>query len=91
VTGTIKTESGEPVPGAMVNAIGYASSGVSDSSGVYTLTGLITGTYTLFPSKGYYSFLPFTRTVNIPSVAGGQDFIMSSTVVFWRFRPPVIT
>ena len=75
VTGMIETSSGDPIPGVQVETVGYASSGVSDASGVYTLTGLITGTYELVPTKNHYTFSPATRTVNVPEATANQDFV----------------
>jgi hypothetical protein len=40
----------------------------------YTVTGLLTGTYTLTPTLAGYTFEPVTRTVSVPPDASGQDF-----------------
>jgi sugar lactone lactonase YvrE len=80
VTGAIKTASGAPVPGVQVETIGYASSGISDASGMYTLTGLITGTYQLVPSKNSYTFMPATRTVGVPPDMEEQDFVVCTPI-----------
>ena len=75
VAGAIKTTRGVPIPGVQVEAAGYASSSISDASGMYTLTGLITGTYELLPSKNHYRFVPNTRTVSVPPDRVRQDFV----------------
>jgi hypothetical protein len=88
VTGTVRFEGGEPILGVLVETVGYASAGSSDASGVYKLTGLVTGTYTLVPSSGSYTFTPPTRTVDIPLVSGGQDFTASRA--YWPLYLPRI-
>ena len=80
MTGAIKTTSGTPVPGVQVETTGYASNGISDASGMYTLTGLITGTYQLVPSKNSYTFVPATRTVGVPPDREGQDFVVCTPI-----------
>jgi len=75
VTGMIRRENGDPIPGVQVETTRYASSGISDASGAYTLTGLITGTYELIPNKNHYTFTPITRTVNVPEATVNQDFV----------------
>jgi predicted outer membrane repeat protein len=81
VSGTIETPMGDPVPGVHVETVGYAASGVSDASGGYTLTGLITGTYEIVPDKAGYTFAPSSRIVHVPPSPGGQDFTAASEVV----------
>lgn len=75
VTGTIRTADGTLMPGVHVEVAGFASHGETDASGIYTLTGLVTGTYTLIPSLDYYTFAPLARTITVPSVSEGQDFV----------------
>ncbi len=83
VSGTITTASGVPVPEVKVHTLGYASSSLTDDAGVYTLTGLITGTYTIIASKPPYRFLPFTRTIVVPADTGkGLDFTAVANEVF---------
>jgi len=75
VTGTIRLVSGGPVPDVYIETPGYASGGISDASGVYTLTGIVTGTYILVPSKLFHTFTPVTQTITLPGSMGGYDFI----------------
>ncbi len=50
-------------------------SAVTDSSGTYTLTGVLPGSYTLTPTKSGYSFSTATRNVTVSaSNLPGQDF-----------------
>ena len=74
VTGTISLPSGAPVTDVQVETVGYAASAKSNASGAYTLTGLVTGTYSLVPSKEGYTFLPVSRTISIPGTTSSQDF-----------------
>jgi len=75
VTGTITTDNGTPIPGVKVETVGYASSGTTNDSGLYTLTGLIPGTYTIIPSKDGYIFEPTSRTIDVSGDISGQDFL----------------
>lgn len=83
ITGTVKTAYGEPISDVQVETVGYAASARSDASGVYTLTGVVTGTYTLVPSKEGYMFTPITRTISVPAMTSGQDFT--------GYHAPVVT
>jgi hypothetical protein len=74
VTGTIETPIGDPVPDVYVETVGYAANGVSEASGAYTLTGLITGTYELVPTKAEHTFVPPSRVVIVPPDLREQDF-----------------
>jgi hypothetical protein len=73
VSGTIELADGTPLPGVTVSADPEGEA-ITDASGVYTITGLITGTYTLTPTLSGYLFTPPTRTVSVPPDAAGQDF-----------------
>ncbi len=76
-SGRITDGSASPVSGVLVSA-GSSFSATTDTSGYYTLTNLITGTYTLTPTKSGYTFSPATRTVSVPPDATGQDFVTVS-------------
>jgi hypothetical protein len=89
ITGTVKTESGVPVPGVQVETIGYAASGTSNASGLYAISGMITGTYVLRPSLDSYTFIPLTRTVSVPGSMGSQDFVIQGNV-YWPLYLPLI-
>jgi len=43
LSGTIRTQEGDPIPGVSLETVGYASSAVTDGSGRYALMGLVTG------------------------------------------------
>ncbi|PDV98006.1 hypothetical protein [Candidatus Chloroploca asiatica] len=50
-------------------------SATTDSTGVYTLTGVPQGTWTLTPTREGYAFTPATRTVTVTGDLEGQDFV----------------
>ena len=95
-TGTLLTYS---VSGRIVDSSSNALVGVTvtdgtrtaltDASGIYTLTGVLPGSYTLTPTKSGYSFTPATRSATV--VAGnlpGQDFtatLLETTGGSWTF------
>jgi len=51
----------------------------TDSTGTYTLTAVLLGSYTLTPTKNGYSFTPTTRTVSVSANVSGQDFAATAT------------
>ena len=69
------------MPGVSLST-GPGVSTATDASGYYTLTGLISGTYTLTPTKSGYTFSPPSRTVSVPPSASGQDFTASAPATF---------
>ena len=73
ISGRITNPSGNPIPGVSISAVpGFSV--VTDTSGYYTITNVITGTYTLIPSLIGYTFSPPSRAVSVPPDAMGQDF-----------------
>jgi subtilisin family serine protease/PKD repeat protein len=73
VAGRVVNNTAQP----MLNVLVASSSGgaaYTDASGYYTLTNVITGTYTLTPTLSGYTFSPVTRTVSVPPSATNQDF-----------------
>jgi Tol biopolymer transport system component len=73
ISGRVSDDAGNPIVDVTISA-GLGGSATTDGSGTYTLTALITGTYTLTPNKYVYTFTPTTRTVSVPPNATGQDF-----------------
>jgi transglutaminase-like putative cysteine protease len=73
ISGRVTEANGSPVAGVTVSA-GAGYSAVTDGDGYYTITGLVTDTYTLTPSKSGWTFTPATLMVNVPPDAPGQDF-----------------
>jgi Tol biopolymer transport system component len=74
VSGKVLNSSSIPIPGVMISA-GVGHSTITDSSGYYTITSLITGTYTIMPAKVGFTFSPITRTVSVPLDVSGEDFL----------------
>lgn len=75
ITGSISTTTGIPLSDVEVDVVGYAASGTTDSAGVYTITGLVTDTYTLAPDSPPYLFGPATRYTDVPTKTTRQDFV----------------
>ncbi|MBI5076190.1 MAG: carboxypeptidase regulatory-like domain-containing protein [Nitrospirae bacterium] len=67
---------GLPLSGVTIT-LGGAAAGTTttNASGVYTLTGLANGNYTVTPSLAGFTFTPVSRTVTINnSNLAGQNF-----------------
>ena len=74
ISGRVVDGGDQPIPGISIST----SRGVTvttGADGMYTVTNLITGTYTLTPTVQGYSFSPPSRTVTVPPDAIGQDFV----------------
>ena len=67
------TEAGSPLAGVCVSTTGGISA-TTNSGGAYTLTGLISNTYVVTPSRSQYTFAPATGTVSVPPSRSSQDF-----------------
>lgn len=76
VTGTIRTETGQPVEGVKVIASGVGDVFAhTDGSGVYEVTGLLGGNYSVTPVSPFFSFDPnFQVLQNVASDQSGIDF-----------------
>ena len=84
------TDAGDQgIPGVIISA-GSGGSAVTDASGSYTITNVISGTYTLTPLPICYSFDPVTRTVTVPPDATGQDFRGEPAECFRVYLPLVM-
>ena len=90
VSGTITTSAGAALGGVSVS---NGSSTVStNSSGVYTFTGLINGTYTLTPSLSGYTFAPATRSVSVNGAnVSGQSFTGTASAGNWLSQSGTLT
>ncbi|MDO8670504.1 MAG: invasin domain 3-containing protein, partial [Dehalococcoidia bacterium] len=73
IAGRVSDGNSNPIAGVTISA-GYGISSTTDATGNYTITGIVSGTYTLTPSKSGYSFSPTLRTLNVPPSAVGQNF-----------------
>lgn len=81
ISGKVTTSSGSGIIGVSLELIGASSaSTTSDSSGQFSFTGLINGTYTLTPSKSGYAFTPVNISLTIDNAnLAGLEFIGSVT------------
>jgi hypothetical protein len=82
ISGRIMDGSSNPIEGVQV-AAGAAYTATTDTDGHYALTEVLSGTYTLMPTKPDWVFTPRTRIVSVPPDAAGQDFTI--------LHPPVST
>lgn len=74
ISGRITDNTNNPIAGVTVSTDTGAQA-VTESDGLYTISGLLAGHYTLTPAKEGYTFIPSTRTVDLPPDATSQDFI----------------
>lgn len=80
ISGTI-THSGVPQTGVTVST--GSSSTVTDSNGMYTLSGLANGNYTVTPSKSGYTFSPVSSSVTVNGAnVTGQNFTSTSSSTY---------
>jgi hypothetical protein len=73
ITGTIIDTTSTPIAGVIVST-NTGVNATTDASGVYTIGGLIPGTYTITPTLSGYTFSPATRSVTLPPNATAQNF-----------------
>jgi murein DD-endopeptidase MepM/ murein hydrolase activator NlpD len=73
ISGRVTDKNIDPISGVTMSA-GSGINATTDASGVYIITGLITGTYTITPSKSGYTFSPASRTVSVPPNVIEQNF-----------------
>lgn len=74
ISGQIKDANGNPLPGVTVST-SAGGSATTNATGIYTLTNLLTGTYSITPTKLGFAFSPPVRTLAVPPHAAAQDFI----------------
>lgn len=72
ISGEIQDQDGDPLAGADVTADGNTV--VSDGNGVYRITGVVAGTYTVTPSRDEYDFTPTSRDVTVGPSGQHVDF-----------------
>jgi len=87
ITGKITDAIGTAIPNVLVSD-GTEHTVTTDSSGNYTLSGLVAGTYTITPSKSGYTFSPASRAVTVPPDSTGQDF--TGTLVPPTGKTPIV-
>jgi hypothetical protein len=85
VSGTITASGGSPLAGVTVS--NGTNSAESNSSGIYNITGVPDGTYTLTPSLAGYTFSPASQTVTVAGANVSQNFTALSRVATPAFSP----
>jgi hypothetical protein len=81
VAGRVTNWNGTPLPGVKLS-VSPTQTVVTDQSGKYTLSQLVTGTYTITPSRDGVVFEPPSRTFSVPPLVRGQDFAVSSAPIY---------
>lgn len=77
ITGTISGAGGS---GATVKLTGASTATVTaNSSGVYTFSGLVNGSYTVTPTKTGYSFSPSSKSVTVNNANATSNFTSTRT------------
>ena len=83
------TVSGDVKAGVTLTLVGNGKTltATSDSLGVFSVSNVFSGTYTLTPSLAGYKFIPATRTVTMNGATmTGQDF--HTLALGWKERSP---
>jgi protocatechuate 3,4-dioxygenase beta subunit len=80
ITGKISNSSGKALSGACVSASPSGGNTTTNASGVYTLTGLVAGTYTL-TIKGCTAGTYVTKTITNVQIAAGKTATENASLV----------
>ncbi|MDW8234830.1 MAG: carboxypeptidase regulatory-like domain-containing protein, partial [Roseiflexaceae bacterium] len=72
ISGRVTDSAGNGVAGVTISD--GTRSVVTDGNGVFTLSNVPAGTYTLTPSHSDFAFAPASRTVTVNSDVSGQNF-----------------
>ena len=89
VNGVIRDAQGLPAAGVTVNAAGPAgnAAAVTDATGLFVLTGLLTGTYTVVPDSPLFAFAPASQSVSVNGRnIGGLTFQANPPIVPSSYR-----
>jgi hypothetical protein len=84
VNGVIKNAQGAPAAGVTVNAAGTGGNAkaVTDATGLFMLTGLPAGAYTVTPVSAAYAFAPASTSVSVTNGnLGGLAFTANPPIV----------
>ena len=84
VNGVIRNSQGAPASGVTVNASGPGGSAtaVTDAAGLFVLTGLPMGTYTVTPASASFAFAPSSQSVSVNNQnIGGLAFQANPPIV----------
>jgi len=83
ISGRVVDINNRPIRGVRL-LTGTTYSTTTDAAGNFSLTQLVTATYTLTPSKSLFSFSPTSRSVKVTASITGQDFVVVPDI---GFRP----
>jgi hypothetical protein len=78
ISGLIRDNLGDPVPGVTVSA-GPMHSNITDANGHYLITGLSAGNFEVMPSYGCWTFSPLSLPVTVPPDSTGSNFVGTFT------------
>jgi formylglycine-generating enzyme required for sulfatase activity/uncharacterized membrane protein YgdD (TMEM256/DUF423 family) len=87
ISGLVVDESSHPISGVTISA-GAVYSTSTGTNGNYTLSGLFTGTYTITASNSSYTFIPVSRTVNLPPNA--TNIVFTGTLLTYTISGQVV-
>lgn len=73
ISGMVRDGNNNPIPSVRV-ATTQGNYTFTDANGSYTITGLVTGTYTVTSSLSGHSFWPHSRTTTVPPNLSQQNF-----------------
>jgi hypothetical protein len=79
ITGAVVDQTTQPLTYTLISLTSNLTSTTAittlvDASGLYTFSNLISGTYTLTPTKERYRFTPISATVSLPPSVSGLTF-----------------
>lgn len=83
------TSGGKPLAGITI-ADNQSHTTTTNADGIYTLTSLRQGTYTITASGGGYAFEPKNRTLSVPPSAETQDFFDTTPLVHNTWLPLIM-
>jgi DNA-binding beta-propeller fold protein YncE len=83
VNGVIRNTQGLPASGVTVNAVGSngRTTAVTDATGLFVLTDLPAGTYTIAAVSSLFSFAPASQTVTVNGNIAGLTFTANPPIV----------
>ncbi len=83
ISGRVTDAGSSPVSGVTITS-NTGATATTDIYGLYSISGLANGTYTLTPSKTGFTFTPATITATVPPSAANQDFTANLTATCYE-------
>jgi Carboxypeptidase regulatory-like domain len=90
IQGTISDERNDPLGGVNIKVMETGNRTVSNANGVYVVSNVLPGSYTLVPEKDGYIFKPDSRQVQVLSDQFGLDFQTDSIGLDRKICLPVM-